>query len=73
MQYSSQQSKRRLIPLVPDVPYHIQLLFVFIMGYIWRTAFDDDYENDYDFFSDSVEAQEINVGFCKSNMILFLF
>ena len=74
MQYSSQQSKRRLIPLVPDVPYHIQLLFVFIMGYIWRTAFDDDYENDYDFFSDSVEAQEINVGFHQlCNMIRFAF
>ena len=31
------------------------------MGYIWTTAFDDDYEAEYDFLSNSTEAQQINV------------
>ena len=47
MQDSSLQSRRKLIPLVPDVPYHIQLLFIIVMGYIWRTAFLDDYDAPY--------------------------
>jgi len=45
---------------VPDVPYHIQLLFVIIMGYIWKTAFDDDYQQEYAFLSESEDAQTIN-------------
>ena len=59
MQDSSLQSRRKLIPLVPDVPYHIQLLFIIVMGYIWRTAFLDDYDAPYP--DNKLEAEQINV------------
>ena len=59
MQDSSLQSRRKLIPLVPDVPYHIQLLFIIVMGYIWRTAFLDDYDSPYP--DNKLEAEQINV------------
>jgi len=35
------------------------------MGYIWKTAFDDDYQQEYAFLSESEDAQTINVGFTK--------
>ena len=38
---SSATSKRKLLPFVPDIPYHIQIVFVFTFGYIWCTAFQD--------------------------------
>jgi hypothetical protein len=41
---SSATDKRKLIPFVPDVPYHIQIVFIFTFFYIWYTAFLDDYE-----------------------------
>jgi hypothetical protein len=44
---------------VPDVPYHIQLLFIFVMGYIWRTAFLDNYDEPYP--EDSAGIEKINV------------
>ena len=34
-------SKRKLLPFVPDVPYHIQIVFALTFGYIWYTAFVD--------------------------------
>lgn len=40
---SSTTSKRKLLPFVPDVPYHIQLVFVVTFGYIWYSALTDDY------------------------------
>jgi hypothetical protein len=40
---SSTSSKRKLLPFVPDVPYHIQLVFVVTFGYIWYSALTDDY------------------------------
>ncbi len=38
---SSEKSKRKLIPFVPDIPYHIQIVFLFTFFYIWYTAFID--------------------------------
>lgn len=30
-------------PLIPDVPYKIQGLFIATFAFIWSTAFTDDY------------------------------
>jgi hypothetical protein len=40
---SSASSNRKLLPFVPDVPYHVQLVFILCFGYIWKSAFEDDY------------------------------
>jgi hypothetical protein len=32
-----------MTPFVPDVAYHIQAVFIFSFGFIWYTAFEDDY------------------------------
>ena len=41
---SSSTSKRKLRPFIPDVPYHIQLVFIATFSYIWYSAFiDKDY------------------------------
>ena len=40
---SSGSSKRKLLPFVPDVPYHIQIVFIITFGWIWSTALQDDY------------------------------
>lgn len=41
---SSSTSKRKLLPFVPDVPYHIQIVFALTFGFIWYSAFiDKDY------------------------------
>lgn len=41
---SSATSKRKLLPFVPDIPYHIQIVFILTFGYIWYNAFlDKDY------------------------------
>lgn len=40
---SSATSKRKLLPLIPDVPYLCQAVFIFTFAYIWTTAFVDDY------------------------------
>jgi hypothetical protein len=31
--------KRKMVPFIPDVDYHIQALFIVTFGYIWTTAF----------------------------------
>lgn len=38
---SSETSSRKLLPFVPDIPYHIQFIFIFTFGYIWYSAFLD--------------------------------
>ena len=38
---SSEKSKRKLIPFIPDIPYHIQIVFIIIYSYIWYQAFVD--------------------------------
>lgn len=43
---SSATSKRKLLPFVPDVPYHIQLVFIFTFFYIWSRALSGDYLED---------------------------
>lgn len=41
---SSASSKRKLRPFVPDIAYHIQIIFIFTFSYIWYSAFvDQDY------------------------------
>jgi len=34
-----------MAPLVPDVPYGIQALFIATFGFIWTVAFNDDYND----------------------------
>lgn len=56
---SSATSKRKLRPFVPDVPYHIQLVFILTFGYIWFAAFvDKDYLEPLP--TDEAEALKIN-------------
>jgi len=43
---SSASSRRKLLPFVPDVPYHIQGVFLLTFGYIWHSAFSDAYLED---------------------------
>lgn len=43
---SSASSKRKLLPFVPDVPYHIQIVFIFTFYYIWSRALEGDYLED---------------------------
>ena len=51
-------STRKLLPFVPDLPYHIQCVFIVTFGYIWWAAFQDDYLDD---ISQSPESEvEIN-------------
>lgn len=38
---TSSTSKRKLLPFVPDIPYHVQIVFLITFGYIWRSAFLD--------------------------------
>lgn len=40
---SSVTDTRKLLPFVPDVPYHVQLVFFVTFSYIWYSAFIDDY------------------------------
>ena len=58
---SSSQSKRALIPFVPDLPYHIQTLFMLCMCFIWSRAFVHDYDSDLPDDPDAV--QKIHVSF----------
>lgn len=44
---TSSKSKRKLLPFVFDISYHIQIIFIFTFGYIWISAFFDDYEAPY--------------------------
>jgi hypothetical protein len=56
---SSSTSKRKLRAFVPDVPYHIQLIFVLSFSYIWYSAFiDKDYLEPLD---NKANADEITV------------
>lgn len=43
---SSASSKRKLLPFVPDVPYHIQFVFMLTWYYIWTRALQGDYLQD---------------------------
>ena len=43
---SSASSRRKLLPFVPDVPYHIQAVFAMTFYYIWSRALQDDYLED---------------------------
>lgn len=43
---SSAYSKRKLLPLVADVPYHIQIIFIGTFYYIFSKALDGDYLED---------------------------
>ena len=45
---SSASSKRKLLPFVPDVPYHIQFVFMLTFYYIWSRALQDNYLEDLD-------------------------
>lgn len=56
---SSAKSKRSLISFVPDIPYHIQIVFVLCMCFIWCQAFV--YDHDSELPSDSIEVQRIDV------------
>jgi hypothetical protein len=56
---SSATSKRKLIPFVPDIPYHIQIVFIFTFGFIWYTAFIDNYQAEMP--TDPIEEYKINV------------
>jgi hypothetical protein len=56
---SSATSKRKLIPFVPDIPYHIQIVFIVTFGFIWYTAFIDNYQDEMP--SDPIEEYKINV------------
>ena len=55
---SSAKSKRKLLPFIPDVPYHIQIVFILTFTYIWSQAFVDNYMAPLP--KDPVEEQEIN-------------
>ena len=39
-------TKRKLLPFIPDLPYHIQCVFLITFGYIWWAAFQDRYLED---------------------------
>ena len=43
---TSASSKRKLLPFVPDVPYHIQFVFILTFYYIWSRALQGDYLED---------------------------
>jgi len=36
---------------IPDVPYHIQIVFIFTFSFIWLRAFQDDYNEPYEHLS----------------------
>ena len=55
---SSATSKRKLLPFVPDLPYHLQALFILTFGYIWISAFVDKYQDPLP--NDPVLEAEIN-------------
>ena len=58
---SSASESRKLLPFVPDVPYHIQLVFVVTFSYIWYTSLFSD---EYDAVPNSQEEEHaINVSF----------
>jgi len=46
---------------VPDIPYHIQAVFIFTFGYIWYTAFANDPDYDSDLPADPKEYHSIVV------------
>lgn len=52
-------------PLIPDVPYKIQGIFIVTFSYIWTTAFVDNYEDPLP--ADGPEREEILV---RSSTIL---
>ena len=56
---SHSKSKRALIPFVPDLPYHVQIVFILSMSFIWHQAFVHDYESELP--TDPVEEQKIHV------------
>jgi len=66
---SSSFSKRKLRAFVPDVPYHIQLIFIATISYIWYSAFVDSGYLD-PLPSDHHEATKITVSVLK-NFIQF--
>jgi len=43
---TSSSSKRKLLPCIPDVSYHIQLVFILTFSYIWYNAINTDYLED---------------------------
>ena len=57
---SSASSKRKLLPFVPDVPYHIQFVFMLTFYYIWSRALQDNYLEDLDKLTET-ERNEIHV------------
>lgn len=57
---SSATSKRKLLPFVPDVPYHIQMVFIFTFYYIWSRALRGDYLEDLSLKTEE-EVHEIHV------------
>lgn len=58
---SSHNSKRKLLPFVPDVPYHIQLVFIFTFSYIWYKGFaDKNYLEDYASPEEELEVNRAN-------------
>jgi len=57
-------------PLIPDVPYKIQGIFIVTFSYIWTTAFVDNYEDPLP--ADGPEREEILVssGWSKAKLNL---
>ena len=69
---SSATSKRKLLPFVPDVPYHIQIVFSLTFGYIWYTAFIDKDYNEVPSPKDEHEITRANWWRAITTVVLFM-
>ena len=68
---SSASSRRKLLPFVPDVPYHIQAVFAMTFYYIWSRALQDDYLEDLDKLTEE-QRHAIHVSYSKNAISLIL-
>lgn len=68
---SSASSRRKLLPFVPDVPYHIQLVYVLTFYYIWSRALQDDYLEDLSKLTEE-QRHAIHVSNCRNLLVYHL-
>jgi len=69
---TSSSSKRKLLPCIPDVSYHIQLVFILTFSYIWYNAINTDYLED---LSDKPQEyiDEIDVSPQNQHLLITLY